>query len=197
MLVWWAFISVWGYGLAQAHLQAQAAGAGRRLWFQTIFFVPFALAAVWLVVEVLRHLYLTLAHRQARVEVSAQPLHPGEEFEVFVSQPGPLRLRCLRVCLVCQEEASYGEDSELPTEKRRAEQIEVLREEAFAIGRGFPYEERRAARVPPRAMHSFEAKHNKVRWLVAVAGDVAGGPSFEQLFPVVVHPAPGRGGGHA
>jgi hypothetical protein len=197
MLGWWGFLSFWGYELAQSHRQDPAAWANAPgwvkgwLWVQTIFFVPFGLAGLWLVGYFLWYVYRTLGHRRSRVEVSAQPLHPGQEFEVFVSQSGPLRLKSLRVLFVCQEEASYGQGTDIRTETRRTEQIEVVYEEAFAIARGFPYEFRRTLRVPARAMHSFQARHHKVRWLVVIAGDVAGWPNFERTFPVVVHPAPG------
>jgi hypothetical protein len=202
MLAWWAFVSFWGYGLVQAHLQGGQAwknapvGVKGWVWFQTIFFLPFAVAAVWLLGSFLRQVYRTLGHRQAVVEVSAQPLHPGEEFEVLVCQGGPLHLKRLGVLLVRQEEASYAEGTAVRTETRRAEEVEIVREEDLSIARGFPWQVRRTVRVPPRAMHSFEAKHNKVRWLVILSGDVTGWPSFEQHFPVVVHPAPGDGSGH-
>jgi hypothetical protein len=198
MLAWWGFISFWGYGLVQGHLQDPAAWANAPvwvkgwLWFQTIFFLPFALAGLWLVGYFLWHVYRTLGHRRSRVEVSAQPLHPGDEFEVFISQFGPLRLKSLRVLFVCQEEASYGQGTNVRTETRRVEEVEVVREEALAIARGFPYQVHCKVRVPARAMHSFEAKRNKIRWLVIIAGDVAGWPSFERTFPAIVHPAPGR-----
>jgi hypothetical protein len=202
MLVWWGFVSFWGYGLLQSHLQNRQAGGKLPaafegwLWFQTVFFIPFALAAVWLLVYLLRQVYLTLGHRPTRVEVSAQPLHRGEKFEVFVLQSGPLQVKGLRVLLVCQEEASYGEGTNVRTETRRAVEVEIVREDAFAIARGFPYEARRSVQVPERAMHSFDAAHNKVRWLVVVSGDVAGWPSFEHKFPLVVHPPPASGGKH-
>jgi hypothetical protein len=193
-LVWCGFVSFWGYGLVQAHLQnwrnAPALAQGW-LWFQTIFFLPFILGGVMLVAHVLRNVYVTLGHRRTRVEVSAQPLHPGEEFEVFVSQSGPLRVKDLRVLFVCQEEASYGAGTDRRTETRRVEELEVARAEAFAIARGVPYEIKRTVRVPVRAMHSFEVEHNKVRWLVVVAGEVVGWPKFEHSFLVVVHPEPG------
>jgi hypothetical protein len=202
MVVWWGFISFWGLGLLQSHRQDPAlwknvpAGMKTWLWFQTIFFIPFGLAGLWLVGSFLRQLYLILGRRRTRVEVSAQPLHLGEAFEVFVSQSGPLQLKSLRVLLVCEEEASYGQGTDVRTETRRTQEEEVVREDAFAIARGFPYEVHREARVPARAMHTFEAKRNKVRWLVVVSGDVAGWSSFERKFPVVVHPAPGDGSGH-
>jgi hypothetical protein len=195
-LFWCGFISFWGYGLVQTHLKASQAlksvsGGQGFLWGQMIFFIPFAVAGVVLVGASLRQVYRTLGHTRARVEVSAQPLHPGEKFEVFVSLFGPLNVKGLRVSLVCQEEASYGEGTNVRTETRRVVAVEVLRREAFSISRAFPYEVHQVVRVPARAMHSFEAKHNKVRWLVVVAGEVAGWPNFEHTFPVVVHPAAG------
>jgi hypothetical protein len=202
MVAWWAFIGFWGLGLRQAHRQGPQAwailpaGMQRWLWVQTIFFIPFALAGLWLVGSFLWQAYRAFGRRRVRVEVSAQPLHPGERFELSVWQAGPLQLYNLRVLLVCQEEASCGEGPEAHTETQRAAEVEIVREEAFAIASDFPYEARRAARVPARAMHSFEAKHNKVRWLVVVAGKTTGGRSFEHTFSLVVHPRPGSGGGH-
>jgi hypothetical protein len=196
LLGWWGFLSFWGYGLVRSHLQGSQAWANapgniqRLLWTQTIFFFLLAVAGVVLLVAFLRQLYVTLGHKQARVEVSAQPLHPGEKFELFVSLSGPLKLKGLRVLLVCQEEASSGKEDDVHTETRRVAEVEVARKEAFTITRAFPYEVRRVVQVPARAMHSFEAKHNKVRWLVVVSGEAAGWPKFEHRFPVIVYPAP-------
>jgi hypothetical protein len=196
MLVWCGISSFWGYGVVRSHLQGSPVwemapvNPQRILWAQTIFFIPFVLGGVMLVGAFLRQLYVTLGHKRARVEVSAQPLHPGEKFDVFLSLSGPLKLKGLRVLLVCQEEASYGEGTNVRTETRRVVEEEVVRRDAFAIARHFPYEVQRVVQVPAGAMHSFEAKHNKVRWLVIISGEAAGWSNLEHSFPVIVYPAP-------
>jgi len=52
-------------------------------------------------------------------------------------------------------------------------------------------EARAELRLPRGAMHSFLAEHNQVRWKLVVRGDIAGWPTFEREFPIVVQPSKG------
>lgn len=105
------------------------------------------------------------------VEVSALPLYCGETCDVLVTVPGPARLRRLRVAVVCEEEVSYTEGTTTRKETRRVYDQELARQEDLAIERGEPLRVRGSVPVPPGAMHSFQAEHNQVRWVVRVEGE--------------------------
>jgi hypothetical protein len=115
---------------------------------------------------------------QPVVEVSRHPLRPGEDCELLVSLPGEMRLRSLEVTILCEEEARYRQGTDTRTEAR-------------CVHREAPGEARHRFRVPPGAMHSFEAANNKVRWLVRLEGRAAGplGVKFKHDFPLAVHPS--------
>ena len=38
-------------------------------------------------------------------------------------------------------------------------------------------------------MHSFQSRHNVVRWKLVVRGEAEAWPMFERGFPIVVYPA--------
>ena len=60
--------------------------------------------------------------------------------------------------------------------------------ENFEIHQGLPFESRCQIRVPPGAMHSFQAGHNEVNWKLIVKASVAGWPDYERVFQIVVNP---------
>jgi hypothetical protein len=131
---------------------------------------------------------------QPVVEISAQPLYPGEKYQFFLSQPGPLVLKSLCVTLVCEEEATYTQGTDTRKETRFVYFDEVLRQDHLVIEKDMPFEIRHEFRVPPGAMHSFEAEHNKIRWMVRVEGAVSLRPTFKHEFPLVVYPPRNRKG---
>jgi hypothetical protein len=149
---------------------------------------------VILVVQVVRNVVLWLLGGPA-AEVTPHPLFPGEPYQIFLSWRGPLRLRSLTVALVCEEEATYRQGTDTRKETRRVHYEEVARQEGLLIDRDFPWEFRHQSRLPAGAMHSFEAGHNKVSWMIRVEGDVPGRPRLRHDFPLAVYPPRGQGGG--
>jgi hypothetical protein len=129
------------------------------------------------------------------VEVAAQPLYPGDSYEVLFRQPGPLRLAALRVLVVCEESATAGAGEDARTETRLVHARTLCDREPAIAGRGTPLEVRATLRVPAGAMHSFRSEHNQVSWLVRVEGRGRGGFRFTNDFPFLVHPPPRQGGG--
>ncbi|MBI2389630.1 MAG: hypothetical protein HYV09_08540 [Deltaproteobacteria bacterium] len=105
------------------------------------------------------------------VEISDEPVAPGASFDVHVRQHGPARVSRLRVRLVCEESASYTAGTDTRTEERVVSETDVYDDGPFAVARGDEWTTTFTASVPANAMHSFEAKHNHVRWMLVV--DVA------------------------
>jgi hypothetical protein len=129
------------------------------------------------------------------VEVSAQPLYPGDSYELLFRQPGPLRLAALRVLVVCEESATCDDGGDARTETRLVHARTLYDREPAVAGRGTPLEVRATLRVPAGAMHSFRSEHNQVSWVVRVEGRGRGLFRFTNDFPFLVHPPRRPGGG--
>ena len=123
------------------------------------------------------------------VELSSHPIRPGETFEMCVTQVGPLRLRLLRVYLICDEGVTYHQGTATRIEGKCVCRQLLFEAADQAIGRDAPLALRNPVALPPDTMHSFKAEHNTVLWKVRVHGEPAGLPRFDRDFPVVVAPA--------
>jgi hypothetical protein len=176
--VTWVFVALVAGGLFQGKLQ----------WFLTLFLIPFVLVGLGLIGFFVKQVLVATGVGATQVEISAHPLYPGKGYEAFLSQAGPLRLRSLTVELVCAEETKYTVGTDTRTETKVLSRTELLRQDEVTAERGLPFEARFPLRVPRGAMHSFEARHNKVFWKLVVRGDVIGWPDFEREYLLIVHP---------
>ncbi|HEX7446494.1 MAG TPA: DUF3592 domain-containing protein [Pirellulales bacterium] len=163
-------------------------------WLTIGIVAPFALAGLGLVGFFLRQLLAGNGVGPTIVEVSQQPLYPGHEYELFVSQAGRLSIKSLSVVLACEEEATYRQGTDARTAVRRVYEQEILRREGFEI-RGAPWDVRAKFSVPAGAMHSFRAEYNKINWKLLVRGEADRRPTFERSF--LVHVYPGCAESHA
>lgn len=158
-------------------------------WFLTLFAIPLAAVTGWAI----RHFFQGLAAETrfgpTCVEISAHPLLPDHQYEIFVSQAGRFSLPTFTVSLMCEEEATYSQGTDIRIEKRVVHEQEVLRREGIRIETGMPYESSGTFQIPRQAMHSFQAGHNAVRWKLLVRGTTDRGTSWTRSFPVVVCPA--------
>jgi hypothetical protein len=152
------------------------------------------LAAVMLVVGITSIYYLArlmLFHTgigPTNVEISDHPLVPGGRYEVFLSQTGQTLVKRLKLELVCDEEATYRQGTDIRTETRTVYNQVLLRQKNVDIKPGHPFEFCGAFRVPKPAMHSFQAPQNAVSWNLVVQANPAGWPSIERKFPIIVYP---------
>jgi len=162
--------------------------AGDPDWFLTIFVVPFVLIGIGLVFYFFRQLAVTTGIGPTLVEISHQPLQPGERYRLFLSQTGRLTMNWLELLLVCEEEATYSHGTDRRTENRRIYQQPLFRREGFKVAGGTPFETECELEVPAGAMHSFKSGHNEVTWKIIVKGSPARWPTFERSFPVIVYP---------
>jgi MFS family permease len=164
---------------------------GNPEWFLMCFLVPFVLvglvlvvvgviaAAVWLI---------ALLTGKVTVEVDAHPFVPGGTYRGRVEQTGPCRLRKVGVALVCTEAATYQAGTTESTDRKEvSKELAELPEPLPAAPTDF------TLTVPADAMHSFEARKNKVEWKVTVWGRVLGVLPYERGFEVVVRPGGGDG----
>ena len=162
--------------------------AGSPDWFLTFFAAPLVIATLWTI----RYFFSEL-RRQTRfgptcIEISSHPLHPNSECEIFVTQTGRLSLKSLVLSLVCEEEATYSQGTDIRTETRVVSRQEVLRQESVRIEDGAPLECQGKLVVPNQVMHSMQSGHNAVRWRLVVVGKSERSGTLRRSFPVIVYP---------
>jgi hypothetical protein len=162
--------------------------AGRPEWFLTIFLVPFAAVGVWAIRYWLRQIWIDTGMGLTTLEISDCPLVPGHEYQVILAQQGHIAVKSLELWLVCEEEATYRQGTDIRTETRRVVEQRLWSERNFQIEPSEPFQASVSVPIPAAAMHSFHAPHNSVNWKLIVRGEVAHWPAFERGFPIVVYP---------
>jgi len=158
--------------------------AGHGSWWLTLLLIPLVALAALTISFLLRRLLTG----STTIEISAHPLHPGQTCQLFFSQSGHMRINCLEVLLVCEEEATYRQGTDTRTERNEVYGQRLLVEGPFRVRRGKPFQTTCPMTVPAGAMHSFKADHNEIGWKLVVKGDVAGWPGYRRTFPLVVRP---------
>jgi hypothetical protein len=182
VLLWNAGVAVMLYFAVKGHLAADPD------WFFTLFCIPFALVGLFLIYVFFRKLLIATGIGPTLLEISDHPLHPGEEYHIFLSQSGRLKFNELTLALACEERATYRQGTNTRTESRPVFQQEIFRREQFEIPSGRPFETETCVQIPAGAMHSFKSEHNEIQWTLVVKGDIAGWPNYQRAFPVIIYP---------
>ncbi len=162
--------------------------SGRPDWLLTMATGPCLAVGVWAIYYFLKEFLLTTWIGPTSIEISELPLFPNGCYEIFVTQSGQLEVHSLRVLLVCEEEATYRQGTDVRNEVKRVFEDEVFCHERFDILPGKPFSYRCHLMVPPGSMHSFQTDNNAVRWKLIVENRIAGWPDYERHFPIVVYP---------
>jgi hypothetical protein len=179
---WLAVGGVLGVWAISSHV------AGRPEWFLTVFLLPFLAVGVWSIRYWLRQIWIDTGMGLTTVEISDCPLVPGREYQVVLAQQGHIRVKSLELWLVCEEEATYRQGTDIRTEVRRVVEERLSSHRDFQIEPALPFQTEVAVAIPATAMHSFHSPHNSVSWKLVVRGEVAHWPKFERGFPIVVYP---------
>lgn len=158
-------------------------------WLLTVFIVPFVLLGIGLIALFLRKLMLTTVVGSTLIEISDQPLRPGNRYRLFLSQTGRLKVSWLELLLVCEEEAAYRQGTDTRIETRRVYQRRLLRREGFEVRASAPFEAECEVEVPAGAMHSFKSGHNEVAWKLVAQGSPVRWPDYRRSFPIIVYPS--------
>jgi hypothetical protein len=162
--------------------------AGQSEWFLTAFLVPFLAVGVWSVRYLGQLIYLHTGMGLTTLEISDLPLIPGREYQVVLAQQGHITVKSLSLWLVCEEEATYRQGTDIRTEVRRVHDTRLWSHENFTIEPVASFQSAIAVPIPQTAMHSFHSAHNSVQWKLMVRGEVEHWPPFERGFPIVVYP---------
>ena len=162
--------------------------SGNPRWVLTFLLFPFAAIGVWAFRYFLDALRQTAGVGATIVEISHHPLHPGQRYDLFVTQSGRLSLRRLRVELICEEETTYRQGTDVRIDRHLALSKILVTDRDLSIDPHRPWEQELQLDMPADAMHSFRSAHNAVCWRITVSGDARPWPSFCLNFPVFVHP---------
>lgn len=183
------FCLLWNVATAVvAVLAVESHVNGRSDWLLTALGGVMLVAGVWSVLYFFRRLADRTGVGSTSVEISDLPLQPGRRYEVVVAQTGQAMFDALDLHLVCEEEATFSQGTDIRTEVRRVHSQQVLAAGELQVGPGQPFERRCNLVVPETAMHSFKSAHNAVHWKLVVRGKPRHRPAFERTFPLIVHP---------
>ena len=158
---------------------------GRPEWALGLVTIVFLPIGVWSVIYFVRQLVFVAGIGPTGIEISDHPLYPGRSYRVILTQAGRFSVDRLGMVLVCEEEATYRQGTDVRTEIRRVHEQQVFQCENVTMRFGWPFEYECELEIPQHAMHSFRASSNSVQWKLVVEGEVAKWP-FQRNFPVVV-----------
>ncbi len=161
---------------------------GEPEWVLMLFAVPYIICSVWTVNYIVRTVWVNSRIGPTCVEISDLPLRPGHEYAIFLSQGGRISLAGLQMLLVCEEESTYSQGTDIRTETKVVYEEPVFERGSILIEPGIPLEMRESLLIPADAMHSFQSNHNSLRWKLVVAGKPESRPKFVRNFPIVVYP---------
>ncbi len=158
-------------------------------WVLTALLFPLAGIGVWVLRYYVRCLREASGVGATIVEIDEHPLQPGGSYRAHVIQLGRMTLRRLRVELICEEESTFRQGTDIRVDRHRILSEIIQEQYNVTIDLGRPWEQEFQLQIPSGAMHSFRSPHNAVHWKVIVSGEARPWPSFCQSFPVVVQPA--------
>jgi hypothetical protein len=169
-------------------LAARSFIIGEPQWFLAMIVLPFLGVGGWSLSYLIRQLWIHTAMGPTLLEISDHPILPGQTYKLLLSQVGHLHVRWIELWLICEEEATYSQGTDIRTEHARMYEAVLSRRENFLVEPSTPYHHECSFEVPADAMHSFQAEHHGVQWRLVVRGSVEGWPDFERGFPIIVHP---------
>ncbi len=177
-----------GFAAALVVISVESWFFGEPEWVLMAFAAPYIVCGIWTVSYIVREIWWSSRIGPTCVEISDLPLRPGHEYAIFLSQGGRVSLTALKMMLVCEEESTYSQGTDIRTETKVVYEKPVFERERISIEPGVPLEMRESLLIPPDAMHSFQSGHNSLRWTLVVSGKPSARPKFVRNFPVVVYP---------
>jgi len=178
----------WSSKLEQRLAQNQLDTFSNRPWLAAAWLVPICLAAAWSIFQFFRQLLKLTGIGQTSIEVSGYPLRPGQSYQVSLSQAGRVRLKLLDVALVCREEATFNQGTDIRTEISTVFNQRLFRQRGISVHPGEPFMTEFELAIPENAMHSFKSPNNRVQWKIVVTGQAKSWPRLRRNFTVSLHP---------
>ena len=162
-------------------------------WLAAALILPILLGALWSIYQFFRQLIKLTGIGPTVLEVSDYPLLAGQAVQLSLIQAGRVRLKLLDVTLVCQEEATFDQGTDIRTEKRVVFEQRLFRQRGVSLNPGKPFQTNFELRIPDHVMHSFKSQSNRVLWKIVVTGKARNWPRLNRNFVVLVYPENSRG----
>ncbi len=154
-----------------------------------IIFSPLiCLAAILFLYRFFRQLLKLTGIGPTIIELSHYPLHPGSTCRVRLFQPGRIGLKVVTAWLVCQEEATFDEGTDIRTETRDVYRERLFRKRSVSVSPDAAFDTEFEMKIPPNAMHSFKSANNRIRWKIIVQAEAKGWPRLNRTFRLSVYP---------
>lgn len=161
---------------------------GQPNWLLAAFAVPSLTIGIWSVFNFVERMLVHTGIGPTNVEISDHPLHPGGRYQVVVSQGGRLKLKWFEMLLICDEEATFHQGTDVRTEAQCVVHRQLVRLEELSIDSGTPFEHLCDLEIPAEVMHSFRGKYNAIHWKLVVRGSGWRWQKFDRSFPLVILP---------
>ena len=163
----------------------------QQVFFDWLVMVPtivFFFAGSWSIYNFLTHLLLHARLGPTSLEISDLPIFPGMSYQIHLSQSGHLTISSLELSLVCREEATFQQGTDVRTESKIVRKIDIIQDSKIHVEPEKPFEKEETVVFPVDAMHSFQSAGNLISWSFLVRGVIEGWPEFERRFRVIVRP---------
>ena len=159
-----------------------------RPWLAVAWMIPICLAAAWSLFQFFRQLLKLAGIGQTTIEVSGYPLRPGKTYQVSLSQAGRVRLKLLDVTLVCLEDVTFNQGTDIRTESIHVFEKRLFRQRGISLRPGKAFRTQFELAIPSGVMHSFKSPNNRVQWKIVVTGQAKNWPRLKRNFTVSLHP---------
>lgn len=150
--------------------------------------IPFLAIGGGSIYFVLRQIWIDAGMGPTALEICSHPLLPGKTYRLHLAQSGHIGVKSLSLWLVCEEEVTYHQGTDIRREARTTFEQRLHEQSDFQIEPGMPFRADCDLAIPSRAMHSFQSEHNAVHWWLVVRGVLSYWPQFERRFPIIVYP---------
>ena len=159
-----------------------------RPWLAAGWLLPIGLAAIWSIYQFFRQLLKLTGIGSTSLEINQYPLTPGYSYRMFLTQAGRVRLKLLDVDLICQEEATFNQGTDIRTEVTNVFSQRIFRRRGIGLKPTHPFETEFDLTIPSGSMHSFKSLNNRILWKIVVTGQAKNWPRLERNFTLSVHP---------
>jgi hypothetical protein len=183
-------VALFWNGIVSVFLSNLAAewSAGKWPIFSSLFLTPFALIGLGLIGGV-GYSLLACFNPRPRLELGKGALTVGGSTSLRWRLGGrAARVTGLTLTLEGREETTYTQGTDTRTDTQvfyRATLVTAANPWDVASGET-------RLEIPDGTMHSFTAAHNRIRWVVAVHGDIPRWPDVKEEIEIQVLPAPVR-----
>jgi len=167
---------------------AELVGTPQYPWLAGGLLLAFVPAAGWSIYHFFRQLIKLAGIGPSSVELSNYPLRPGASCKLFFSQTGRFRLQLLEVELICEEQVTYNQGTDIRTETAVVFENRIFRRRGVALNAGRAFETELEFELPESAMHSFNSTNNRVQWKIIITAKPKNWPRLTRTFRILVFP---------